>query len=64
MRNQPRTVQEAFDLAIRIETQLQITESFKIDLNSDFPLMDINEINAEEPSSNEIEVNQRARGKG
>lgn len=63
MRGQPKTVQEAFDLAIKIETQIQITESFKIDLNNDFPLVDINEISKEESSSNELEINEMSKGK-
>ena len=63
MRNEPRTVQETFDLAIKIETQIQITESFKIDLNNDFPLVDIKEISTEESSSNELEINEMSKGK-
>ena len=63
MRNQPRTVQEAFDLVIEIETQIQITESFKIDLSNDFPLVDINEISTEESSRDELVINEMFKGK-
>ena len=56
-------MQEAFNLAIKIESQIQITESFKMDLNNDFPLVKINEISAEESSSDELKINEMSRGK-
>ena len=63
MRNLLRTIQEAFDLAAKIETQIQVADSFKIDLNNDFPTVDSNKISADELSSDEFEVNEMSRGK-
>ena len=63
MRNPPRTIQEAFDLAARIETQIQVADSFKIDLNNNFPTVDINEISIDESSNDEFEVNEMSSGK-
>ena len=63
LKNPPRTVQEAFDLAIKTETQIQVADSFKMELNSNFTSMDINEISADNTSSDEFEVNEVSRGK-
>ena len=43
-KNLPHTVQEAFDLSIKTETQIQVADSFKMELNSNFTSMDINKI--------------------
>ena len=48
MRNPPHTVQEAFNLADRIETQLQVADSFKLELSNDYSTADINKVSAEE----------------
>ena len=58
MRTPPCTVQEAFDLTTRVKTQIQIAKSLKMELFNDFDSMDINEINAEETSSDKFEVNK------
>ena len=58
MRTPPHTVQEAFDLATRVETQLQIADSFKMEMSNNFDSMDINEISTEETSSDKFEVNE------
>ena len=63
MRNHPRTIQEAFNLAAQIETQIQVADSFKIDLNNDFPTVDINEICADESSCDKFKVNEMSKGK-
>ena len=52
-----------FDLAIKTETQIQIADGFKMELNSNFTSMDINEISADETSCDECEVNKVSRGK-
>ena len=61
MRNPPRTVQEAFDLADRIESQVQVADSFKLELSSDFFPVEINEVSTEETSGDEFEVNEVSR---
>ena len=61
MRNPPHTVQEAINLADRIESQIQVAKSFKLELSIDFPTVDINEVSAEETSSEEFEVNEVTR---
>ena len=61
MRNLPHTVQEAFNLADRIETQIQVADSFKMKLSNDFLTADINEVNTEETSGDEIEMNKVTR---
>ena len=62
-KNPPHSVQEAFDLAIKTETQIQVADSFKMELNSNFTSMDINEISADDTSSDEFEINKVSRGK-
>ena len=42
MRNPPRTVQEAFYLADSVESQLQVADSFKVELSNNFSLVDVN----------------------
>ena len=63
MRNPHRTVQEAFKLADNIESQLQVADSFKLELSNNFSLVEVNEISAGETSSDEFEVNEMFRGK-
>ena len=63
LKNPPHTVQEVFDLALKMETQIQVADSFKMELNSNFTSVDINEISADETSSDEFEVNEVSRGK-
>ena len=63
MRNPPHTVQEAFNLADRIESQIQVANSFKLKLSNDFPTVDINEVSTEETSSNKFDVNKVTRNK-
>ena len=50
LKNPPHTVQEVFDLAIKTETQIQVADSFKMELNSNFTLIDINEFKVNEVS--------------
>ena len=63
MRNPPRTVQEAFNLADRIKSQIQIADSFKLELTRDFSTMEVNEISANKTSNNEYKVNEVSHGK-
>ena len=63
-KNPTHTVQEAVDLAIKTETQIQVADSFKMELNNNFTSMDINEISADDTSSDEFEVNKVSKGKG
>ena len=58
MKNPPHTVQKAFNLADRIESQLQVANSFKLELSNDYSTADINEVSAEETSGDEFEVNE------
>ena len=44
LKNQPDTVQEAFDLAIKTETQIQVADSFKMEFTNNFTLADIKKL--------------------
>ena len=63
LRNPPRIIQEAFNLAIGIKTQIQVADSFQMELSNNLPPMDINKISADEISSDEFEVSEASRGK-
>ena len=58
MRNPPHTVQEAFNLADRIESQIQVVDSFKLKLTHDFSPVEVNEISTNETSGDEYEINE------
>ena len=58
MRNQPHTIQEAFVLADEIEIQIQVADSFKLELMNDFTQVEVNEISTDETSGEEYEVNE------
>ena len=58
MRNPPCTVQEAFNLADRIESQLKVANSFKLELSNDYSTAEINEVSAQEASGDKFEVNE------
>ena len=61
MRNPPCTVQEAFSLADRIESELQVADSFKLELSNDHSTADIYDVSAEETSGDKFEVNEVSR---
>ena len=63
MRNPPRTIQDAFRLADDVESQLQVADSFKLELKNNFHCMEINEISTEEASGYVFEVNKMSIGK-
>ena len=63
MRNPPCTVQEAFNLADRIESQIQVADSFKLELTNNFSPVEVNEISADKTSGNEYEINELSQGK-
>ena len=63
MRNPPRTVEEAFKLANDMETQLQVADSFKLELSNNFSPVKVNEMSAGETSGEEFEVSELSRGK-
>ena len=63
LKNPPCTVQEAFDLTIKREPQIQVADSFKMEFNNNFTLADINEISADDTSSDEFAVNEVSKGK-
>ena len=63
MRNPPRTVQEAFKLADDMESQLQVVDSFMLELSNNFSPVEVNEISVEETSGEEFEANELSRGK-
>ena len=58
MRNPPRTIQEAFRLVDDVESQLQVADSFKLELTNNFNSMEVNEMSVEEASGDEFEVNE------
>ena len=62
MRNPPSTVKRAFELASDVEKQLQVTDSFKLELPS-YPSSELNEMNTEETSGDEAELHKISRGK-
>ena len=63
LKNPPCTVQEAFDLTIKTETQIQVADSFKMELTSNFASADINEISTDDTSFDEFEINEVSKGK-
>ena len=63
MRNLRRTVQEAFDLVDSIESQLQVADSFKVQLSNNFSLVDVNEMSTGETSGKEFKVKELSIGK-
>ena len=63
MRNPPRTIHDVFRLVEDVESQLQVADSFKLELINNFHSMEINEMSAQEASGNEFEVNKMSRGK-
>ena len=63
MRRKPRTVQDVFSLAADIETQIQVADSFKLDLMNDLPPVEVNEVSTGETSGEEYEVNKVYKGK-
>ena len=63
MRNPSRTVQEAFKLADDVESQLQVVDSFKLELSNNFSPVEVNGMSEGETSGNEFEVNEMSRGK-
>ena len=63
MRNPPRTVQEAFKLADDVKSQLQVADSFKLELSNNLSPMEVNEMSTGETSGNAFEVNEMSRGK-
>ena len=63
MRNPPHTVQEAFNLADRIECQIQEADSFKLELTNDISPVEVNEISADETLGDEYEINEVFQGK-
>ena len=63
LKNQPCTVQEAFDPAIKTETQIQVADSFKIELFSDFSSIDVNKIDTCDTSCDKLKINKVSKGK-
>ena len=63
LKNPPGTVQEASDLAIKTETQIQVADSFKLALSSNFSSPDVNEISMDDTSCDEFDVNEVSKGK-
>ena len=46
-----------------MESQLQVADSFKLELTNNFHSMEVNKMSAEEASGDEFEVNEMSRGK-
>ena len=63
MRNSPCTVWEAFNLADRIKSQIQVADSFKLELANNFSPVEVNKISANETSGDEHEINEVSLGK-
>ena len=59
----PKTVQEAFKLADDVQAQLQVVDSFKLEMSNNFSPVEVNEMSTEEASSDEFEVSEISRGK-
>ena len=55
-------VERAFELAIDVEKQLQVADSFKLDFPT-YPSRKLNEMSTEEMSGDEQEVNEIVRNK-
>ena len=53
MRNPPHTVQEVFNLADRIESQIQVADSFKLELTHNFSPVEVNKISTDDTSGDE-----------
>ena len=62
MQHPPSTVERAFELASNVEKQLQVADSFKLDFPM-YPSRELNEMNTEETSGDEQELNEMSRGK-
>ena len=62
MRNPPRTIQDILKLADNVESQLQVADSFKLELTNNFHSMEVNEMSADETSGDEFEVNEMFLG--
>ena len=62
MRNPPRTVQEAFKLADKVESQLQVADSFKLELSNNFSPVEVNKMSTGETPGDAFEVNEMSRG--
>ena len=62
MQHPPNTVERAFELASDMEKQLQVADSFKLDLPA-YPSRELNEMSAEETSGDEQEINEISRNK-
>ena len=59
MKRKPHT----FTLAADIEAQIQVADSFKLELVNDFSPVEVNKISTDETSGEEYEVNKVSRGK-
>ena len=46
-----------------MESKLQVADSFKLELSTNFSPVEVNEMSTEETSGNELEVNEMSRGK-
>ena len=57
------TIQEAFKLADEVQSQLQVADSFKLELSNNFSSIQVNEMSAEEIWGDEFEVNEMSRGR-
>ena len=58
LRNSPHMVQETFNLSTRIEIEIQVANSFKMELSSSYSALDINEIDTCDTSCDELEINE------
>ena len=60
MRNPPCTVHEAFNLGdqVQIKSQIQVADSFELELTNDFSPVEVNKISTDETSGNEHEINE------
>ena len=56
-------VQQVFDLTFKTETQIQVADSFKMELSSNFASADINEIHTDDTSCDKFDVNKVSKGK-
>ena len=60
----PHTIQEAFTLAADIEKQIQVADSFKLELMNDFKPVEVNAISSSgKTSGEEYEINEIYKGR-
>ena len=63
LKNPHHIVQDALDLAVRMEVQMQVTDSFKLEFSGSYISPDVNETNMANFSTQDLEVSKVSSGK-